>query len=303
MKAYTQQASRTVRHKLHGFNQSNALLESSMDLLQSPFRTLSFLFLLTILFVLMIGIWVMDQNVQRAQHSWANSPKVILYLTVGMPEKKAQALLEQIQTRTDVYKAVYISSQAGLKELMQQLKLTDSVAQLPTNVLPAVIQIQPGLSLTSMDNFIALSESFRAFPEVTAIEINKEFAKQYYAYRVFWQKIIFWLEVLLPLLIFFSLFNIMRVILLSKPTLTGHFALMERCSLFYTGGIIGFLSALLAWGLYELVWISWRGVIQAGMIEPLIDLQGVTIIKLLAMGLCLGVFSAWLATARFLRPI
>lgn len=207
-----------------------------------PLQSFLGIILLSILLALPTSLWVIYKNIEIANYSWENSPKINLFLKWGSTEEQAKNLLVQINKRSDVAKAVYISPLQGLKEFIQQTGLTKVFENLQFNPLPQAIVVLPTLSINSQQKLDDLVIELKKLPQVASVLFNGTALVKLFGYLNFWKKLVcgftlFWiLPCLLAGLFVFQSQNFINLDL-DKSKKIGF--------LFY-GILIGILSSLLA---------------------------------------------------------
>lgn len=267
---------------------------------QEPVRTLLAILLLSLLFLLPTGLWLLDKNIQAISHNAQSSPKIIVYLTPGTKEQQALDLQEQIKQRPDVQDVLYISPFQGLKELVRQLGFSELFAKLPVNPIPSVIVVSPANSLTSATEVENLANVLRTLPQVGSLQLNLELVKQQYAYLTLWKQIYYGLGSLLLLAIFLSLLNIMQIFFLIQQS-SGKMDYSAR-SLFYSGIFLSVLSAMIATALLMIFCGFFADNLQLLANLKIVSLTGEMITKVIAGALFLGFICTWLA-AKFCSKI
>lgn len=276
--------------------QIHACREGIVMLGQVPVRTLLALLLLSILFVLPTGLWLLNANIQAISHSPQYNPKITVYLRSSTTEQQALELRDQIQQRPDVQEAAYVSPFQGLKELVQQLGFSELFAKLPTNPLPAVITVLPSTTLISAAEVENLANILKALPQVASLQLNMDMVKQQYAYLTLWKKIFYLLESLLLIVVFLSFLNAMQIFFLAQPPIPRSEVSNFNRSFVYGGMFLSLLSAMIAAALI-LLSLSWVGeLFQILFGQKISGFDGVMMFKLIVSALFLGVFCTWLVS-------
>jgi len=275
-KTYTQTSAATT----------NACGEGVKFLFRAPFKTFLAMLLLGILLAMPMGTWLFYKNIQAISHSWENSPKIILYLSMGTTEQQALALQDQLKQRTDIAKAVYVSPLQGVKELVQQLGLGDLLAKLSFNPLPAVIEVQPASSLSSVLAVSKLADQLKLLPLVASLQLNMDVVKHQYASLALWQKIISLVIGLVVLALLSAIIYIMQLLALLQPA---------KFSFWCSGLFLGLLSGVTAIVIVA-VSFAWLALPFFNLFgKPLVNIDVNAMSQLLGIGGLLGLIGAWFA--------
>ncbi len=106
---------------------------------------------------------------------WVKGIRIMAYLKPGVPEKKISDIGKQIQLTAGVREVRFISRKEAMERLKAQMKEQASLFDnLKENPLPDAFEIQIAESFQKWENFEALAERIRTFPEVAEVEYGKK---------------------------------------------------------------------------------------------------------------------------------
>lgn len=198
-----------------------------------PLVTFITVFVASLVLTLMLGSIIGFKNWQLMQHTWDNSGKLMLYIKSDVNDDEIKTLLQNIQQRPDVEKAIYISSEQGLKELTEKTTFALAVKELAQNPLPAVIEILPASSI-SFAALAKLVDDFKVMVQVEKVQFDKDFVQHQYSLSDFLQSAV---------KIFIAIFAMVLLVLISNA-MQMH-AKKNSLVLMLGGVFYGLLSGLL----------------------------------------------------------
>jgi cell division transport system permease protein len=144
--------------------------EALRDLRRAGHVAVSAILLITLSLVALGAFRVLSANVGRAVAQWRDRVKITVYLKREPSAAEAAALLQRVRNLPDVAAATYVSKAEALSALKRVLGKDASVAeQLPTNPLPASIDVTPAPSGTTVQGAPALLARLSALPEAEEI--------------------------------------------------------------------------------------------------------------------------------------
>ncbi|MBI3636447.1 MAG: hypothetical protein HY216_09590 [Candidatus Rokubacteria bacterium] len=144
--------------------------EALRDLRRAGRVAVSAMLLITLSLVALGAFRVLSANVGRAVAQWRDRVKIIVYLKREPSAAEAAALVQRVRDLPDVAAATYVSKAEALSSLKRVLGKDASVAeQLPTNPLPASIEVTPASSGTTVPGAQALLARLSALPEADEI--------------------------------------------------------------------------------------------------------------------------------------
>ncbi|AXK73362.1 ABC transporter permease [Lysobacter sp. TY2-98] len=120
-----------------------SLVASLGRMLRKPWATGLTVGVMAIAIALPLGLWAVLANVAQFTGEVQQSRQVSLYLVPGTTLERANALAQQIRSRSDVVAVVVRSADEGLKELRAQGGLSEAADALGTNPLPHLLRVTP----------------------------------------------------------------------------------------------------------------------------------------------------------------
>src|SRR6058998_2379374 len=274
--------------------------EALRDLRRAGRVALTAVVLITLSLVALGGFWLLSANLGRAVSEWKDRVRVILYLRREPTSLEQVVLLERVKAIPNVAGARYISKAEALTSLKRMLGKDATVADnLPSNPLPASIEVTPTSGAATPDGARVLITRLGTLPEVEEVEGSVEWVERLSD----WQRLL----VLIGLGLGATLALAAILTVTTATTLVLHARRDEteiiRLPLLLQGLIQGLLGATLA--LLALV-VFYR--LAAPKLEPLMSLTvglpsleflpASAVLRLLAAGAALGAFGGWLARGR-----
>jgi cell division transport system permease protein len=114
------------------------------------------------------GFWVLSSNLGRAVAEWRSRVRVIVYLKQEPVE--VPALLHRVQEVGGIVSAVYVGKADALQSLRSALGKDATVLEhLPSNPLPASIEITPTFAAATPEGTRALIARLSTLPEVEEV--------------------------------------------------------------------------------------------------------------------------------------
>jgi len=146
-----------------------------------PFISIITTIIISLLLTLAASLPAAFYLLQHNADNWAKNSKITLYLTEGTMEADARQLLTLLRQRSDVAKAAYISPTQGLKELARHLSSTDILDGLPSNPLPAVIEVMPVATLSVPTAYMQLVDYLKTLPHTEKVQFDMDGFKHEYS--------------------------------------------------------------------------------------------------------------------------
>ena len=144
--------------------------EALRDLRRAGRVAVSAILLITLSLAALGGFWLVSANLDRAVGRWRDRVRIIVYLRREPAETDLPALLERVHGVPGVASAVYVSQADALHALKQVLGKDASVVEsLPTNPLPASIEVTPTAAGATPDGARELVTRLGALPEVEEV--------------------------------------------------------------------------------------------------------------------------------------
>lgn len=289
-------------------------LDSLGRLFGSPLAALMTAAVIGIALALPSGMILLLDNLQRLGGSWEGQASVSVYLRDGVPAQQAQLLAGRIGEWPESGSVKLVTPEQGLAEFGSRTGLTDILAELGENPLPAVLVVTPGTEHTAPEAVDALRGKLAALPEVELAQLDLAWVQRLAAMIDIARRGILVIGGLLGLAVILVIGNTIRLeiqnrrpeIVVSK--LIGATNAFVRRPFLYAGLWYGLAGGLLAWLVVQVgFWLLHEPVGRlAGLYasdfvlltQPL--LSGVA---LLGCGALLGLLGSWLAVGRHLSAI
>lgn len=245
---------------------------------------------LAVVLVLPLGAFWLLSNASNMPQSWEHSSKVTIFLKENVTTSQAESFLNQVVQRNDVAKAVYISPDQGLKDLIAETKV-NMTDKLPNNPLPSVIEVLLK-GIPSPEQVAKFEDSFKVSSVIEEVKLNKEALTQPYRKLQFaWQQFNF----------FVGLFVLVAVVMLANYL---QFGFRDSFgALYINGAFYGLAAGLAAWVLLTVVSSYLGDTVQTWLGQPN-SLSNDVIGKFLLLSVSMGLVSAVVATALlFVHPL
>src|SRR5438445_697383 len=153
--------------------------EALRDLRRAGRVALTAVVLITLSLVALGGFWLLSANLGRAVSEWKDRVRVILYLRREPTSVEQVVLLERVKGLLTVAGAGYISKAEALTSLKRMLGKDATVADnLPSNPLPASIEVTPTSGAATPDGARVLITRLGTLPEVEEVEGSVEWAER-----------------------------------------------------------------------------------------------------------------------------
>src|SRR5947209_54061 len=284
--------------------------EALRDLRRAGRVALTAVVLITLSLVALGGFWLLSANLGRAVSEWKDRVRVILYLRREPTSLEQVVLLERVKAIPNVAGARYISKAEALMSLKRMLGKDATVADnLPSNPLPASIEVTPTSGAATPDGARVLITRLGTLPEVEEVEGSVEWVERLSDWQRLLVLIGLGLGATLALAAILTVTTATTLVLHARRDETEIMRLVGapeaaiRLPLLLQGLIQGLLGATLA--LLALV-VFYR--LAAPKLEPLMSitvglptlefLPTSAVLRLLAAGAALGAFGGWLARGR-----
>ncbi len=284
--------------------------EALRDLRRAGRVALTAVVLITLSLVALGGFWLLSANLGRAVSEWKDRVRVILYLRREPTSLEQVVLLERVKAIPNVAGARYISKAEALTSLKRMLGKDATVADnLPSNPLPASIEVTPTSGAATPDGARVLITRLGTLPEVEEVEGSVEWVERLSDWQRLLVLIGLGLGATLALAAILTVTTATTLVLHARRDETEIMRLVGapeaaiRLPLLLQGLIQGLLGATLA--LLALV-VFYR--LAAPKLEPLMSitvglptlefLPTSAVLRLLAAGAALGALGGWLARGR-----
>lgn len=133
------------------------------------------------------AFWLVSTNLGRAVSEWRGHARILVYLKREPPATEVPALVRRVQALPDVGSVRYVGKAEALAGLKRVLgKDADVADQLPSNPLPASMEITPAGAATTPQGVRILIERLAALPEVEEVEGGLEWIER----LAHWQRLL-----------------------------------------------------------------------------------------------------------------
>jgi cell division transport system permease protein len=132
-----------------------------------------------------LGVFgLLSMNMGRAITQWRERVKIVVYLREEPPPSAAERLMERFRQIEGVGRVRYVSKYEALSRLRAQLgDQSDLVDRLPTNPLPASVEVGPTSEMTTPEGNRVLVEKLAALPEVEEVQGSSEWVDRLAQFR------------------------------------------------------------------------------------------------------------------------
>jgi cell division transport system permease protein len=281
--------------------------EALRDLQRAGRVAVSAIVLIAFSLVALGGFWVLSSNLGRAVAQWRDRVRIIVYLKREPPSSDVPELLRRVQALGNIANAVYVGKAQALQALRSVLDKDATVLDnLPSNPLPASIEITPAPDAATPDGARALIAGLSALPEVEEVAGGVEWVER----LAHWQRLIGMVGLgvgsLLAAAAILTVTTATTLVLYARRheteimRLVGAAEIVVRFPLLLQGMLQGLLGGLLALavliGVYHLVAPYLDPVLSVTVGLPgLLFLSPTNLALLVAAGTLLGAFGGWLA--------
>ncbi len=291
---------------MYGFLMGEAL----RDLRRGGRVAASAVVLIALSLVALGGFWLLSANLGHAVSHWRERVRIIVYLKREPARTEVGPLLERIQAIPGVTAARYTDKAEALEALKRVLGKEAAVAdQLPSNPLPASVDVTPAAAGSTPEGARALLTRLAALPEVEEVAGGIDWVER----LAHWQRLLTTIGVgvgvVLALAAILTVTTATTLVLHARRheteimRLVGAPEAMVRLPMLLQGMMQGLLGAALA-----VVALLAGYTAAAARLEPLVHLTlglpGIAflppqaLLALIAGGTVLGGFGGWLARGK-----
>ena len=227
--------------------------EALRDLRRAGRVAMSAVVLIGISLVALGGFWLLSSNLGRAVAEWRERVRIVVYLKHEPPPAEVPALLQRVQDVGSIASAVYVGKADALKSLRRALgKDAPVVEQLPSNPLPASIEVTPMHAAATPEGTRALIARLGALPEVEEVAGGLAWVEQLAHWRRLLELIGLGVGALLGVAAILTVTTATTLVLHARRQeteimrLVGAAEILVRLPLLLQGMLQGLLGALLA---------------------------------------------------------
>lgn len=125
--------------------------------------------------------WMLSQNLQAVTSEWQHKAQLSIYLTMPMEDAQMRQTLQAVQQVSGVASATLKTPSESLKALETQEGMEDIMRYLPSNPLPAIIEVVPVATDATPLNMKQLVVHLKALPGVEQVKYDLDWIKRLHA--------------------------------------------------------------------------------------------------------------------------
>jgi len=283
--------------------------EAFRDLRRAGRVAVSAVVLITLSLGALGGFWLVSSNIGRAVAKWRDQVRIVVYLKREPSAGDVAALLDRVRAMPGVAGAVFIGKADALRSLKQVLgKDAGVVDQLPSNPLPASLEVTPSITAVTPEGARDLVTRLAALPETDEVAGGGDWVER----LAHWQRLLATIGLgvgaVLAVAAILTVTTATTLILHARRheteimRLVGASELTIRLPVLLQGMMQGLAGAVLALGALVITHS-----LVAPRLEPLVNLTlglsqivfltPVGVVALLGAGTLLGGLGGWLARA------
>jgi len=251
-------------------------------------------------------------NVQALLNSWDHQSNMTLFLDKRLSEKAINLLNDEVKAWPEIDKTRYISAEQALKDFRASSGLSEVLATLEENPLPASLVLQP--KAQDIPSLEALEGRLSLLPGVDSVVIDTAWIARLNAMLDLGKRFVLALGLALSCAVLLVIFNTIRLAIANRADeilitkLVGATDAFVRRPFLYTGSWFGFGGGVIALVLAEmLIILLQKPVIQlATLYQSDYVLQGVSLSEFILvplLGLGIGFLGAYMAVSSHLREL
>lgn len=259
-----------------------------------------------------LALQVLIDNAQQMAPAFEDATDLTLYLQLELEEGEGRSLSAELAARNDVESTRFISKAEGLEDLRSRSGLGNALDALSENPLPHVIKLRPARD--AIEQIDALAATLDAIDDIDFVQLDRVWAERLAAFLSLGERAINVVSALLAAAVILVIGNTIRLEINNRTTeievqkLVGGTDAFIRRPFLYSGLVLGLSGALTAAILITVsLWLLAAPVRDLASLYgsdfALTSLGGRGLLTLTMGGSLLGLFGAWLATARHLRAI
>lgn len=286
--------------------------DSARRLIRHPLASLLTMFAIAIALILPCGLWLTLDGARLLDAKLDESATLTVYLTPALGEREAMDIAETLRAHPEVAGARLVTAAEGMAEFQQALGLSDALARLDDNPLPASVVISPlNPAPAAMHD---LAGQFEGVSGVDEVRFDLAWLERLRRLAELGQRLTLALGALFGCGVLLIVGNTIRLAVESRRkeievvTLIGATHAFVRRPFLYSGAWYGLGGGVLAWLLLELggQWLAApvQALAQsygAHFTLPGLGLGGSAI--LLISSTLLGWLGGWIAVSRHLAEI
>ncbi len=284
------------------------------QLARAPLASLMTIGVIGITLALPGGLYLVLENIQRLSTGWESDPQISVFMRKAVGETSAKFLAERIRRLPEVKRVTYVSPEAGLAEVRQQLGFSKPLKIFKNNPLPAVLIVVPKPAFASTNKVQSLVRTLRGYIEIDQVRLDLDWIKTLQAVLALARRGVLILAGLLGLAVVLIISNTIRLAIANRREeieivkLFGGTNAFVRRPFLYTGSLQGLFGGITAWLLITLSLALLSGPLRtlSNVLTDSFQVQGLGLTAttaLLGAGIAFGWLGAQLAVGRHLRAI
>ncbi|MDY7117080.1 permease-like cell division protein FtsX [Halomonas sp. SSL-5] len=285
-------------------------LDSAGRLLRTPIGSLVTMLAIAIALVLPAGLWLTLDSARLLDAELTESATLTAYLAPGVGDGEAVRIEEALGAQPGVARTRLITAAEGMAEFQQALGLTDALARLDDNPLPASVVVTP----VAPEAVRELAETLETVSGVEEVRLDLAWIERLRSLAELGRRVALALAVLFGGGVLLVVGNTIRLAVESRRkeievvTLIGATHGFVRRPFLYSGAWYGLGGGLLAWALLTLGG-EWLAAPVAGLAAsygasfslPRLGAGGSA--TLVGCSILLGWLGAWIAVSRHLAEV
>lgn len=289
-------------------------LASLGRLTRHPLATLMTAAVIGIAIALPAGLHLLIDNVRTLSGSWEGASSISLFLDQTLSDEQSEQIRHSISLRKDVGEAKLITKAQALEEFRQLSGFGAAIDLLETNPLPAVVLVQPALSVNSPEATEQLATQLQGYREIELAQVDLQWVRRLAAITHTIERAVLVLAALLSAAVLLVVGNTIRLEIQNRHAeieivkLVGGTDAFIRRPFLYEGLWYGLFGALIAIVLVLTALYLMQAPVAhlAGLYTSSFQLSlanANTLLLILLGSPLLGLSGAWLAVGRHLQRI
>ena len=287
--------------------------ESLSKVLSKPFTSIMIWFLIGIALAFPIGGGLLFKNLSMLTNKVHHHPSLTVFLDESVSEEKGRKIAEIISNRDHVEDVEFLTADAALRELGNEIGFEDLLFELETNPIPATLFLMLDLHLSFEDSEELRSELL-TIPGVFDVIVDHAWLERLKAFLAIGYKIILLITISLGLASVFVISNMVRMAIESRreeiaviKLVGGSNAFIRRPFLYiglwygFGGGILASIQLALAEfflsSQIRILFVSYKIDFVLASLGP-IEERNIDI-----LGASLGIIGAWGAVIKYVTLI
>lgn len=159
----------------------DAYKRSMHMLMRQPWSSVMTIVMISVTLMIAVLCGMTSHHLSAMSADWQKKEDIALYLQPQLNEAAQQQFLEKVRLLPEVESAVLTTPAEGFIWLQQQAGMQDIAQYLPTNPLPAMIQVVPNASVQTPEAIKHISQTLQGFSEVAEVKFDLDWAERLYA--------------------------------------------------------------------------------------------------------------------------